>query len=67
MSSEERVLYFEGITIRLAYLESGDALKIEWPDGKQVDIRSISVPGAPEKMYELLRECEVDTGKVDYS
>lgn len=61
MSLEERLLYFNGVTVRLSYNEDGsvDMLRIEEKSGEQVVIRSKSVPDAPEKIYELLRECEV--------
>ena len=58
---EEKILYFDDITVRLAYRTDGsvDLLRFEWKDGKQMVIKSTSVTDAPEKIYELLRECEV--------
>ena len=59
--NEERVLYFDDVVIRLQGMASGSipALRIEV---KQhiIQITSGSVPNAAEKVYELLRECEVN-------
>ncbi len=69
-SSEERVLYFaDGCRAVLAYRSDGSIhhLRIELEGGRQLDISSTSMPDAPEKIYELLRECEVLTERVEYS
>lgn len=62
MSSEERILYFNGIRARLCYDETGaiEMLRLEFEGDKLIVIRSRSVPDAPEKIYEFLRECEIE-------
>lgn len=59
--SEERVLNFGGSKIRLSYKADGsvDMLRFEPVNGDQIVIRSASMPEAPEKIYELLRECYI--------
>lgn len=58
---KERVMYYgqTQITVRLCYHEDGAVamLRFKWKDGKELVIKSDSFPEAPEKIYELLREC----------
>jgi hypothetical protein len=65
MSFEERVLRYKDFRVTLCYNEDGtvDGLFFEHNDENvrtdRMVIKSQSVPEAPEKIYELLRECEI--------
>jgi len=59
--NEEHLLYFNEFRIRLSYTADGsvDMLRLEHHNQDEIVIRSKSASAAPEKLYELLRECEI--------